>query len=306
MAQPQPVKAASGEEPKRPNPKEQVTVWPHLLLIEFVGALIYTIGLSILAILIKAPLLDLANPTHTPNPAKAPWYFLNLQELLLHMHPSLAGVIVPGLVLVLIAAIPYIDTDPSDTGVWFSGEKGLRIFKFSFVYTALIVVGLVLFDAVFAVNVGGVDSIGTRGVVAAVLQLFMSPEAIRAQAQLDVVLQPPVRGVHGQLVDRRLAAQEILGQRGPVVGRVLLVADDQRRAVAALLAVLLGHHPAGEPAADDHVLEACHHGSPYSQRKVRSDSAASTAVTPQSTPNSGSTLMKPWSRTMVSRSPFAR
>ena len=129
---------------------------------------------------------------------------------------------------------------------------------------------------------------------------------VRAQAQLDAVFPPPVRGVHGQLVDRRLAAQEILGQRGPVVGRVLLVADDQRRAVAALLAVLLGHHPAGEPAADDHVLEACHQGSPYSQRKVRSDSAASTAVTPQSTPNSGSTLMKPWSRTMVSRSPFAR
>ncbi|GAB6877471.1 menaquinol-cytochrome C reductase [Thermaerobacter litoralis] len=184
MAQPQPATTATGGEPQRPNPKEQVTVWPHLLLIEFVGALIYTIGLSLLAILIKAPLLELANPTHTPNPAKAPWYFLNLQELLLHMHPSLAGVIVPGLALVLIAAIPYIDTDPSDTGVWFSGPKGLKIFKFSFVYTSLIVLGLILFDAFFAVSVGGVDYIGTRGLVAAIMRLFMSPEAIHANAQI--------------------------------------------------------------------------------------------------------------------------
>ena len=184
MAEPQPARAAAAEAPQRPNPKEQVTVWPHLLLIEFVGALIYTIGLSLLAILIKAPLLDLANPTRTPNPAKAPWYFLNLQELLLHMHPSLAGVIVPGLVLVLIAAIPYIDTDPKDTGVWFAGEKGLRIFKFSFLYTTVIVLGLILFDAFFAYGVGGVDYVGTRGLVAMVLDLFLTPEQIHAQAQL--------------------------------------------------------------------------------------------------------------------------
>ncbi|QIA26371.1 menaquinol-cytochrome C reductase [Thermaerobacter sp. PB12/4term] len=215
MAQPQPAPAATGEEPQRPNPKEQVTVWPHLLLIEFVGALIYTIGLSLLAILIKAPLLELANPSHTPNPAKAPWYFLNLQELLLHMHPSLAGVIVPGLVLVLIAAIPYIDTDPSDTGVWFAGEKGLRIFKFSFLYTSLIVLGLILFDAFFAVNVGGVDYIGTRGLVAAVFGLFMSPEAIHAQAQLvehiagvviPLIVMAAVPGVLAVIVRRRYQA----------------------------------------------------------------------------------------------------
>lgn len=184
MAKPEPARAVTAQAPQRPNPKEQVTVWPHLLLIEFVGALIYTIGLSLLAILIKAPLLELANPTRTPNPAKAPWYFLNLQELLLHMHPSLAGVIVPGVVLVLIAAIPYIDKDPKDTGIWFAGEKGLKIFKFSFVYTSVIVVALILFDAFFKYTVGGVDYIGTRGLVAMVLGLFMSPEQIHAQAAL--------------------------------------------------------------------------------------------------------------------------
>ena len=80
------------------DPGERVHVWPHLVSIELVGALIYLLALSVMSILIRAPLVDLANPEVTPNPAKAPWYFLGLQELLLHMHPALAGVIVPGAV----------------------------------------------------------------------------------------------------------------------------------------------------------------------------------------------------------------
>ena len=71
------------------DPGERVHVWPHLVSIELVGALIYLLALSLMAILIRAPLVDLANPEVTPNPAKAPWYFLGLQELLLHMHPGL-------------------------------------------------------------------------------------------------------------------------------------------------------------------------------------------------------------------------
>jgi menaquinol-cytochrome c reductase cytochrome b/c subunit len=98
------------------------------------------------AILINAPLAEIANPTVTPNPSKAPWYFLNLQELLLHMHPSLAGVIVPTVALVAIAAIPFIDRSPLGVGILFTSDKGKKIALFSGIYTFVLVVLLVLFD----------------------------------------------------------------------------------------------------------------------------------------------------------------
>ena len=79
---------------------EKVYVWPNLLRIEMIAALVFTAGLILLAVFVNAPLRDLANEEVTPNPSKAPWYFLGLQELLLHMHPSLAGVIVPTVVLI--------------------------------------------------------------------------------------------------------------------------------------------------------------------------------------------------------------
>ena len=73
---------------------------------------------------VPAPLEALANPAHPPNPAKAAWYFMGLQELLLHMHP-LAAMLLPGIVLFAIAALPYWDTRSSDIGIWFRSKKGL-------------------------------------------------------------------------------------------------------------------------------------------------------------------------------------
>lgn len=128
------------------DPGERVHVWPHLVSIELVAALIYLLALIVMSIVVKAPLTDLANPEVTPNPAKAPWYFLGLQELLLHMHPALAGVIVPTAVLVLLGAIPYIDKSRAGTGIWFSSPKGIPITKFSFVYTTVWILSLVLLD----------------------------------------------------------------------------------------------------------------------------------------------------------------
>src|SRR5690349_1954144 len=78
---------------------DTVQVWPHLVVIEFLGAIIMTINIVLISTLFNSPLLGLANPDKTPNPSKAPWYFLNLQELLLHMNPALAGVIVPTVAL---------------------------------------------------------------------------------------------------------------------------------------------------------------------------------------------------------------
>ena len=129
------------------DPGERVHVWPHLVSIELVGALIYLLALSLMSILIRAPLVDLANPEVTPNPAKAPWYFLGLQELLLHMHPALAGVIVPRRCLdSCLAAIPYIDRTERGPASGSATPKGIPITKFSAVYTAVWIVGLVLFD----------------------------------------------------------------------------------------------------------------------------------------------------------------
>ena len=103
--------------------EEELLVWPDLVFVEFIAAVLFTLTLTLLAIIINAPLQDRANPAHTPNPSKAPWYFLNLQELLLHMHPALAGVVVPTVALIALAAIPYFDTDSSHQGEWLATPR---------------------------------------------------------------------------------------------------------------------------------------------------------------------------------------
>jgi hypothetical protein len=104
-----------------------VYVWPHLVTIEFMASVLMLVSMIVISMIIQAPLEGIANADKTPNPSKAPWYFLNLQELLLHMHPALAGVIVPTVALGLIAIIPYFDRDPKDVGKWFGTPKALAI-----------------------------------------------------------------------------------------------------------------------------------------------------------------------------------
>ncbi len=123
-----------------------VHVWPNLVSIELIGALTITLFLSIMAIFVRAPFYRMADPELTPNPSKAPWYFLGLQELLLHMHPALAGVVVPTAVLVLLGAIPYIDRSKKGTGIWFYSKKGVPIAIFSAIYTTIWNLGLILVD----------------------------------------------------------------------------------------------------------------------------------------------------------------
>ncbi len=93
--------------------EDSVFVWPHLLVREFFAALMMSVVLTVLSIVINAPLLDHANPNLTPNPAKAPWYFLGLQEQLHYFPPTVAGVLLPGFVLVALAMLPYVDRNPS-------------------------------------------------------------------------------------------------------------------------------------------------------------------------------------------------
>ena len=98
----------------KPEPHDKVDTWPHLMLMEFVALLAMTAFLVVLSVILQAPLLEPANFNSTPNPSKAPWYFLGLQELLSYFDPQIAGVTVPTIIgLVGFMMIPYVDRNPS-------------------------------------------------------------------------------------------------------------------------------------------------------------------------------------------------
>jgi len=107
------VKSGSIQDVKA-TPVDKVHTWPHLLAVEFVAAVACTAFLFFVAIFVNAPLLQLANPNQTPNPSKAPWYFLGLQELLTMFHPMVAGVTIPGVALFALILAPFIDKNPSN------------------------------------------------------------------------------------------------------------------------------------------------------------------------------------------------
>jgi menaquinol-cytochrome c reductase cytochrome b/c subunit len=144
------VAAVAKREPA-PGAAEQserlVYVWPHLVTIEFMAAVLILLSLIVVSIILQSPLEAHANPDRTPNPSKAPWYFLNLQELLLHMHPSLAGVLIPaGVVFGAIPLIPYFDRNTADVGRWFGTPKAKPICIFTSVYSTIVLIALVIFD----------------------------------------------------------------------------------------------------------------------------------------------------------------
>jgi len=107
------VKSGSIQDVKA-TPVDKVHTWPHLLAAEFVAALAMTVFLFVFAIFVHAPLLQLANMNQTPNPSKAPWYFLGLQELLVYFHPMVAGVTLPGVGLIALVLAPFLDRNPSN------------------------------------------------------------------------------------------------------------------------------------------------------------------------------------------------
>ncbi|MGB3328425.1 MAG: hypothetical protein WBA46_05675 [Thermomicrobiales bacterium] len=125
---------------------DEVMVWPSLVVVEAVCAVIFLAILTVLSVLVNGPLLERANPNQTPNPSKAPWYFLNLQEMLLHMDAGLAGVIVPTVALVAIATIPYFDRSPLGVGILGTSTKGRQIIAFSTVFTTVVLTGMILLD----------------------------------------------------------------------------------------------------------------------------------------------------------------
>ena len=104
------------------DPDDEVFAWPHLLYRELLVALGVVVFLHAVSLIFMAPLEEIADPTRTPNPAKAPWYFLGLQELV-HYSALIGGVIVPTLMVVALLALPYVDRDPAGSGRWFAPER---------------------------------------------------------------------------------------------------------------------------------------------------------------------------------------
>jgi hypothetical protein len=140
---------AAGKPPiEKEESDKKVLVFPYLIYIEFVAALFYAIMLVVWSLVLKAPLEDPANPTISPNPSKAPWYFLGLQELLVYFDPWIAGVLLPTFIIIGLCAIPYLDRSPKGAGyfsfqqrrVWVSGF----LFCFWVLWIALIIFGTFL------------------------------------------------------------------------------------------------------------------------------------------------------------------
>ncbi|MGN6185569.1 MAG: hypothetical protein ACTHQM_18165, partial [Thermoanaerobaculia bacterium] len=127
---------------------EKLFTWPDLVYTELLCMIALTIIMIVWSVGLRAPLEEAANPTSSPNPAKAPWYFLGLQEMLVYFDPWLAGVVLPTLIIVGLMAIPYIDTNPKGNGYYAFRERkweiGVFLYGFLVLWSFLIITGTFL------------------------------------------------------------------------------------------------------------------------------------------------------------------
>jgi hypothetical protein len=140
--------AAGGIPWEKTESSEKLFVWPDLVYTEMLCMILLTIVMIVWSIALRAPLEEAANPTSSPNPAKAPWYFLGLQEMLVYFDPWLAGVVLPTLIIVGLMAIPYIDTNPKGNGYYSFRERrweiGIFMYGFLVLWSFLIITGTFL------------------------------------------------------------------------------------------------------------------------------------------------------------------
>ncbi len=134
--------------PDGPDGDGKVLSWPYFVRKEFLAVMLFIIGLLVWGLITSAPLEEFANPNLTPNPSKAPWYFLGLQEMLVYFDPWIAGVILPGIILKGLMAVPYLDINPKGSGYYTLKERpfaiGTFMFGFIILWCMLIVVGVFL------------------------------------------------------------------------------------------------------------------------------------------------------------------
>lgn len=117
------MEMVKGTKPTVGKPQEDtVFSWPHLFIREIIVFALVAACLLIAAFFIEAPLEEIANPNHPPNPAKAPWYFLGLQELVSYS-AFIGGILIPGLIVVVLMLVPYFDRKKVGIGIWFAKER---------------------------------------------------------------------------------------------------------------------------------------------------------------------------------------
>lgn len=124
--------------------KDKLLCWPHLVYTEFICLILVTVVLVIWSIVVQAPIEQPANLTDSPNPSKAPWYFLGLQEMLVYYDPWMAGVLLPSYIIIGLMAIPYIDTNPRGNGYYTFRERKWEIATFLFGFIVLWIMLIVL------------------------------------------------------------------------------------------------------------------------------------------------------------------
>ncbi|MEK6372902.1 MAG: hypothetical protein AABO58_09410 [Acidobacteriota bacterium] len=140
--------AAGGIPWEKTETNEKLFVWPDLVYTEMLCMILLSIVMIVWSVVLRAPLEEAANPTTSPNPAKAPWYFLGLQEMLVYFDPWLAGVVLPTMIIVGLMAIPYIDTNPKGNGYYSFRERkweiGIFLYGFLVLWSFLIITGTFL------------------------------------------------------------------------------------------------------------------------------------------------------------------
>src|SRR3990172_2404113 len=147
------VELMRGESPMvGKGPDDTLFAFPIVLLWEIMLLLGVTFAVFLFSLVKQAPLEEIANPLVTTDPAKAPWYFVGLQELLEHMHPTLAGVIIPTILILFLVALPYLDHSRSNVGVWFSSARGRRIVALTALYTLIVMPAYIALDNRFSLR----------------------------------------------------------------------------------------------------------------------------------------------------------
>lgn len=133
-------------------PDGTIMAFPIVAILELLLTLGVILVLLLMSLTINAPLEEIANPNTTTDPAKAPWYFMGLQEMLEHGHPTLMAVLIPTLIILFVIAIPYIDNSSAGAGMWFTSKRGKRITLITAIYVLIVMPVYIFLDTSFSIR----------------------------------------------------------------------------------------------------------------------------------------------------------